>query len=220
MTSTRERLGTAAKKLARKAGKAVVAAERKVEQKIRQQQHRRALRQVGETALLAGAAALAATAVEEAGKVVRKRIEARRSSQSLGFEVRLPVDMELAEARVTNALRSEGFGILTRIDVRATLREKLGAEFRPYLILGACNPELAHRALSADGQTGLVLPCNVTVEEVPEGGTLVRIADPVAMLQVGALRQNKLIRLVAEEAESRLRRAGASLARSVTKTDR
>jgi len=80
----------------------------------------------------------------------------------------------------------------------------------------ACNPELAHRALSADTETGLLLPCNVTVEEVPEGGTLVRMADPVAMLQVGALRQNKQIRLVAEEAGIRLQRAAELLSRSPT----
>jgi uncharacterized protein (DUF302 family) len=216
MTTTRKRLGTAARKVARRAGKAVMKAEQKVEKKIRQQKRRRALKHAGRMTLLAGTAALAATAVEEAGKIVRKRMEARRPSKPLGFEVRLPVDMELAVARVTDALRSEGFGILTRIDVRATLKEKLGAEFRPYLILGACNPELAHRALSADAETGLVLPCNVTVEEMPEGGTLVRIADPAAMLQLGALGKNELLRLVAKEAESRLRRAGDQLSRSPT----
>lgn len=152
-----------------------------------------------------------------AGKVARapgKAVvaAAQRARKSLGFEVRLPVDIDMAAARVTDALRGEGFGILTRIDVQATLREKLDVDFRPYLILGACNPALAHRALAADTESGLLLPCNVTLEEVAEGNTVVRIADPAAMLQAGALKHNETIRLVAKEAESRLRRVADQLA--------
>ncbi len=87
--------------------------------------------------------------------------------------------------KVIAALKEEGFGVLTRIDVRATLKEKLGEDFRPYVILGACNPPLAHRALSQDAVAGLLLPCNVTVEEDPAGGSIARIANPEMMMTVG-----------------------------------
>lgn len=212
MTSTKERLGKAAGKVARAAGKAVVEAERKVEQKLRQRQRQRAMRRAGQAVTFAGATALAGATVEKAGKVVAERIAAHRAKKALGFEVHLPVDIEMAAARVTDALRAEGFGILTRIDVQATLQEKLDVDFRPYLILGACNPALAHRALASDTESGLLLPCNVTLEEVAEGNTVVRIADPAAMLRVGALNENQTIRLVAKEAESRLRRVVDQLA--------
>ena len=147
MAVTGDRLRKAAKAVAKTAGKAVVKAERQLAKKIRRQRRRRALRHAGATALLAGAAAVATAAVGEAERITRKRIAAVRRQKPLGFEVRVPLDVERAVARVTDVLRSEGFGVLTRIDVQATLREKIGAEFRPYLILGACNPQLALRAL-------------------------------------------------------------------------
>jgi uncharacterized protein (DUF302 family) len=85
--------------------------------------------------------------------------------------------------KVRETLKDEGFGVLTEIDVQATLREKLGAEMEPYLILGACNPTLAHRALQVESELGALLPCNVVVYE--EGGaTHVSAVDPVAMLGV------------------------------------
>jgi uncharacterized protein (DUF302 family) len=212
MAKTRERINRTAKQLARSAGKAALAAEKKVEARLRQRRKERLLKRAGKVTAIVGTAALASTAAGLAGRAIGKRVRAH-SSAGIGFEVELPVDMEVAVARVTDALKSEGFGILTRIDVRATFQEKLGEEIRPYLILGACNPALAHRALTANREAGLLLPCNVTVEAV-ENGTLVRIADPAAMLQVGTLKRIETIREVAVEAGARLRRVESFLAES------
>jgi uncharacterized protein (DUF302 family) len=100
-----------------------------------------------------------------------------------GLQVELPVAYEAAVALTRDALASRGFGVLTEIDVRATLKKKLGAEFRPYVILGACNPPLAHRALTAELPIGLLLPCNVIVYAGDAPGTsVVAVLDPVALL--------------------------------------
>jgi uncharacterized protein (DUF302 family) len=132
-------------------------------------------------------------------------------SDELGFEVSLSLPYDMALEKVTAALKVEGFGVLTRIDVQATIKEKLGAEFRPYAILGACNPPLAHRALSSDSWVGLMLPCNVTVEAGEQGETLVRIANPEIMMQVGGLEGNETLRGVAAEARARLERVAGAL---------
>ena len=132
-------------------------------------------------------------------------------SDELGFEVRLELPYEMAMEKVTAALKVEGFGVLTRIDVQATFKEKLGKDFRPYAILGACNPPLAHRALSTDSQAGLMLPCNVTVEAAENGGALVRIANPEMMITVGGLEGNETLRGVAAEARTRLERVAGAL---------
>ncbi len=125
-----------------------------------------------------------------------------------GFEQRLAhTTVDEALARVTEALKNEGFGILTQIDVKDTLKKKLDVEFRRYLILGACNPTLAYKALSADPQIGLLLPCNVVVQEV-EDGALVSIADPRAMFTVV---DNPALAPTRDEADQRLRRVIASL---------
>jgi len=128
----------------------------------------------------------------------------------LGFNVRLPLPSDEAIARVTEALKAEGFGILTRIDVQATLKEKIGQDFRPYVILGACNPHLAYRALSADAAAGLLLPCNVVVEEA-EGGSLVRIVNPDAMMGVPGMEDQAAIQAVAADARAKLERVAAAL---------
>jgi len=129
----------------------------------------------------------------------------------LGFEATLPLGFDAAIERVTEALKAEGFGVLTRIDVHDTLKKKIGADFRPYAILGACNPHLAHQALSARADVGMMLPCNVTVEAAGEGSTLVRIADPEMMMTVGDLGGEQALQQVGAEARARLTRVAEAL---------
>jgi uncharacterized protein (DUF302 family) len=132
-------------------------------------------------------------------------------TEELGFEVLMNYSYEEAVEKVVSALKSEGFGVLTRIDVRATLKEKLGEDFRPYLILGACNPPLAHRALSIDPVVGLMLPCNVTIEATTDGGTLTRIANPELMMRVGNMAENEELAQVAKTAREKLERVAEAL---------
>ena len=126
----------------------------------------------------------------------------------LGFRVKLNTSYAEAVQKATAALKAEGFGVLTEIDVQATLKQKLNLDFRRYVILGACNPPLAHRALSANLDVGLLLPCNVTVYEEGDGAVVTAV-NPVMML--GALQDDQLVCDVAEEAKARLQRAIASL---------
>ena len=111
--------------------------------------------------------------------------------------------------RVAELLKEEGFGILTEIDVAATLREKLGVDVEPYLILGACNPPLAYKALQAEPEIGLLLPCNVIVYETEQGHSVVSAVDPDSMLAV--VGENAPIAEVAREAKQRLVKALESL---------
>lgn len=124
-----------------------------------------------------------------------------------GFGTSLQLSYDEALPRVKEALKAEGFGVLTEIDVRRTLREKLGAEMEPYIILGACNPQLAHRALEQEPEIGLLLPCNVVVRAEGQGSR-VEVADPQAMLGIVG---NEQLNAIAEEAKQRLQRAVASL---------
>lgn len=126
---------------------------------------------------------------------------------NLGSTVLLKVPFETALARVTEALKAEGFGVLTEIDVQATLKKKLDVDFRQYRILGACNPPLAYRALTAAPEVGLLLPCNVVVAETAEG-VEVSLVDPLGML--GVVRRPEL-EPVAAEARARLDRVAQAL---------
>ena len=123
---------------------------------------------------------------------------------SYGLKKTLRTSMEEADARVREELKKEGFGILTEIDVQSTLKQKLDVDFRPYKILGACNPPLAHRALTEETDIGLLLPCNVVVYEGEAPGTsVVAILDPV--MQLGVAGREDMAPL-AEEVRARLER--------------
>ncbi|MEV4483095.1 DUF302 domain-containing protein [Micromonospora coxensis] len=123
---------------------------------------------------------------------------------SYAMTVRLPAGFTPTVARVRAALKDQGFGVLTEIDMRATLREKLGVDLEEYVVLGACNPPLAHRALEADRGIGLLLPCNVVVRADGPDVTLVQAMDPQVMVR---LSDSADLREVADEATRRLRAA-------------
>jgi uncharacterized protein (DUF302 family) len=126
-----------------------------------------------------------------------------------GLRITVPLPYDEAVEKTTAALKQEGFGVLTTIDVKQTLKQKLDADFRRYVILGACNPPLAHRALQAEIDIGLLLPCNVVVYESTPRESVVAAMAP--MLIVGMVGQNAELHAVATEADARLRRALTSL---------
>jgi len=129
-------------------------------------------------------------------------------SGQYGFGKSIGLSFEAALTRTTEELQKEGFGVLTEIDVKATMKKKLNVEMRPYRILGACNPMLAHRALTADPQIGLLLPCNVVVREDDSGVVHVEFMDPSAVLQ---LVEQAEVTLLATEVKQRLERVMAAL---------
>ncbi|MFO7586016.1 MAG: DUF302 domain-containing protein [Anaerolineales bacterium] len=125
----------------------------------------------------------------------------------LGFQTRLDLPYEAAIERVTEALKDEGFGVLTSIDVKETMKKKLDVDFHKYAILGACNPSLAHKALSARPDVGLLLPCNVIVYE-EDGQSVVSVIDPLAMF---SFIHDPALQPVVDEARQRLSRVAESL---------
>jgi len=130
----------------------------------------------------------------------------------MSIDVAVTGSMDDVIEKVTNALKDQGFGVLTRIDVDSTLKTKIDVDFRPYVILGACNPKLAHQALSARSDVGLMLPCNVTVEQNVAGECLVRFIDPHAMMSFGDLGEDATLSRVGGEAGEKIKAAAAALA--------
>ena len=120
-----------------------------------------------------------------------------------GFNIQVKGGFDDTVKRVTEALKTEGFGVLTEIDVQATMKAKLGIDGKPYRILGACNPSLAHKAISADPDIGLLLPCNVVVREDAQGKIIVGFMDPIAVLK---LTDNPGISDIAKDVRARLER--------------
>ena len=116
----------------------------------------------------------------------------------------LATSFEHAIARVTEELKKEGFGILTEIDVKATLKKKLDADFRPYKILGACNPPFAHQALQVEDKIGVMLPCNVIVQEIADGQVEVAAMDPASAMQVI---ENPQLQAIAQQVRAKLEKA-------------
>jgi uncharacterized protein (DUF302 family) len=133
-------------------------------------------------------------------------------TSQLGFYVELALPMDQALDRIKAALKQEGFGVLTEINLQAAFRDKLGVDFRPYVILGACNPTLALSAITANPEVGLLLPCNVTAESLGEQRTAVRLTDPEALLSTVALQGAPDAAAVAHDAHDRMQRVAASLA--------
>lgn len=121
----------------------------------------------------------------------------------------LDLSFEEADRRIREALKEEGFGILTEIDVKATLKEKLDVDMGRYEILGACNPPLAHQAIQAEADIGLLLPCNVVVRETGEGTVVVEAMDPVVQLAVA---ENTELAPLAQDVRTRMERAVTSVA--------
>jgi uncharacterized protein (DUF302 family) len=127
-----------------------------------------------------------------------------------GMSILVPGTIEEVKPQVLNALKAQGFGVLTEIDVQKTMKEKIGAEYEPYLILGVCNPQLANRALTADRAIGLLLPCNVVLRQV---GAEVEVSmlDPEMMFSVVEAEVQDMLATLPQEARQRLQAALASL---------
>lgn len=125
-----------------------------------------------------------------------------------GFGCDMAAPVEETIQRTTDALKQEGFGVLTTIDVKATMKAKLGVDHKPYVILGACNPNLAYRALQAEPELGLLLPCNVIVYDNGDNTSRVSVVDPQQMM---GMVQNEALAAVADEASTRLRRVVETL---------
>ena len=132
-------------------------------------------------------------------------------SDTFSINVTVAGSLDDVVEKVTAALAAEGFGILTTIDIKATLKKKIDVDFRAYSILGACNPGLAHQALSARADVGLMLPCNVTVEENGDGNCTVRFIDPMAMMTFQSLGDDETLASLGRQAGEKIARAAKAL---------
>ena len=137
-------------------------------------------------------------------EIYTKENESIERQTNYGFGKVTPLPYEEAVLAITAALKEKGFGVLTEIDVKATLKKKLGVDVRPYIILGACNPPLAHQALQAEPELGLLLPCNVIVYDNGDRTCTISLIDPLQMMGVV---QNPRLDMIASEANARLRAA-------------
>ena len=129
-----------------------------------------------------------------------------------GIRITVPLPHGEALARTKEALQAEGFGVISEIDMAGKLKEKLGVDYKRYVILGACNPPLAYTALQAEPEVGLLLPCNVIVYDADEGGTVVSAIDPASML--GVVGESAAMAEVARDARARLERAISAIGAS------
>ena len=130
--------------------------------------------------------------------------------EHMSYDAELKLEFDAAIERVTAALKKEGFGIISRIDMHTTFKEKIDKEIPPHTILGACNPVLAHKAVTAMPEASLMLPCNVTVRQEGDG-VVVRIVSPEAMMATAGLDDNPAVKEVGADANIRLKRVAESL---------
>jgi len=142
-----------------------------------------------------------------------KRIKKMENSKNFGFTQVLNIPYEDALITVQEALKEEGFGVLTTIDVQSTLKKKLDVDFRKYVILGACNPPYAFQALQADLDVGLLLPCNVIIYETDDNKVFVSAMNPVYVLGVI---QNEKLRIIAEEVSTKLQEVMEKVAQKIS----
>jgi len=137
--------------------------------------------------------------------------EKEKDMQTMSYNAELQVGFDEAIDQVTAALKDEQFGVISRIDLHSTFKQKLGVDMPPHIILGACNPKLAHKAVSASPEASLMLPCNVTVQQVGENRVMVRIVSPETVMSGAGLDKDPAIREVGLEADAGLKRVAKAL---------
>ena len=143
--------------------------------------------------------------------VVQSETEKQVTMDAMTYNVELSLGFDETIKRVSKELKAEEFGIVSRIDLHTTFKKKLGVDGSPHTILGACNPKLAHKAVSAMPEAAIMLPCNVTVQAAGDKRTIVRIVRPIAVMIGAGLEKNSVVREVGEEADAKLKRVAQAL---------